>query len=245
MHLIVTGIKGLQGGADLQRLFLRHFQVCGDELCHPVHVLITHAHSAAHIAHGGADGRSVDAAAAEEAAAGDEPNAAAHAGEIVVDGVRHTVSSILTGEALNEMSMTTERDVCKLCQNHCKLTITTFSDGSRFVTGNRCERGGDAKKKRSDRPNLYDYKYKRCFAYRRLTDKNATRGEIGIPRARNMYENYPFWFTLLTSLGFKVMISGRSSHELFETGIESIASENICYPAKLVHGHIKWLFFFV
>lgn len=192
-------------------------------------------------AHVGADGRSVDAAAAEESAAGDEPNAAAHAGEIVVDGVRHTVSSILTGEALNEMSMTTERDVCKLCQNHCKLTITTFSDGSRFVTGNRCERGGDAKKKRSDRPNLYDYKHKRCFAYRRLTDKNATRGEIGIPRALNMYENYPFWFTLLTSLGFKVMISGRSSHELFETGIESIASENICYPAKLVHGHIKWL----
>ena len=192
-------------------------------------------------AHVGADGCSVDAAAAEESAAGDEPNAAAHAGEIVVDGVRHTVSSILTGEALNEMSMTTERDVCKLCQNHCKLTITTFSDGSRFVTGNRCERGGDAKKKRSDRPNLYDYKYKRCFAYRRLTDKNATRGEIGIPRALNMYENYPFWFTLLTSLGFKVMISGRSSHELFETGIESIASENICYPAKLVHGHIKWL----
>ena len=192
-------------------------------------------------AHVGADGRSVDAAAAEESAAGDEPNAAAHAGEIVVDGVRHTVSSILTGEALNEMSMTTERDVCKLCQNHCKLTITTFSDGSRFVTGNRCERGGDAKKKRSDRPNLYDYKYKRCFAYRRLTDKNATRGEIGIPRALNMYENYPFWFTLLTSLGFKVMISCRSSHELFETGIESIASENICYPAKLVHGHIKWL----
>ena len=192
-------------------------------------------------AHVGADGRSVDAAAAEESAAGDEPNAAAHAGEIVVDGVRHTVSSILTGEALNEMSMTTERDVCKLCQNHCKLTITTFSDGSRFVTGNRCERGGDSKKKRSDRPNLYDYKYKRCFAYRRLTDKNATRGEIGIPRALNMYENYPFWFTLLTSLGFKVMISGRSSHELFETGIESIASENICYPAKLVHGHIKWL----
>ena len=117
---------------------------------------------------------------------------------VVVDGVAHTASSILTGEALDNMSMTTERDVCKLCQNHCKLTITTFSDGSRFVTGNRCERGGDAKKKRSDRPNLYDYKYKRCFAYRRLTDKNATRGEIGIPRALNMYENYPFWFTLLT-----------------------------------------------
>ena len=161
--------------------------------------------------------------------------------EAVIAGVCHTASNILSGEELDNLSMTSERDVCKLCQNHCKLTITTFQDGSRYVTGNRCERGGDAKKKRSDRPNLYDYKYKRCFAYRRLTGKNATRGEIGIPRVLNMYENYPFWFTLLTSLGFKVMISGRSSHELFETGIESIASENICYPAKLVHGHIKWL----
>jgi predicted CoA-substrate-specific enzyme activase len=153
----------------------------------------------------------------------------------------HTLSSILSGEALDKLSMTSERDVCKLCQNRCKLTITTFQDGSRYVTGNRCERGGDAKKQRSDRPNLYDYKYKRCFAYRRLTDKKAYRGSIGIPRVLNMYENYPFWFTLLTSLGFKVMISGRSTHELFESGIESIASENICYPAKLVHGHIKWL----
>ena len=172
----------------------------------------------------------------------DDGDADADGGKTVdIDGVTHTASSIVSGSDLDNLSMTTERDVCKLCQNHCKLTITTFQDGSRYVTGNRCERGGDSKKQRSDRPNLYDYKYKRCFAYRRLTDKAATRGEIGIPRALNMYENYPFWFTLLTTLGFKVMISGRSSHELFETGIESIASENICYPAKLVHGHIKWL----
>lgn len=172
-----------------------------------------------------------------------EPDDAANTGikQIVIDGVTHTASNIISGEDLDHLSMTSERDVCKLCQNHCKLTITTFQDGSRYVTGNRCERGGDSKKQRSDRPNLYDYKYKRCFAYRRLTDKKATRGEIGIPRVLNMYENYPFWFTLLTSLGFKVMISGRSSHELFETDIESIASENICYPAKLVHGHVKWL----
>ena len=173
----------------------------------------------------------------------DDGDSAATEGAKTVDiaGVTHTASSIVSGSDLDNLSMTSERDVCKLCQNHCKLTITTFQDGSRYVTGNRCERGGDSKKQRSDRPNLYDYKYKRCFAYRRLTDKKATRGEIGIPRVLNMYENYPFWFTLLTSLGFKVMISGRSSHELFETGIESIASENICYPAKLVHGHIKWL----
>ena len=137
--------------------------------------------------------------------AGSDDVSAEHDHEVVIDGVHHTASNILSGDDLDNMSMTSERDVCKLCQNHCKLTITTFADGSRYVTGNRCERGGDAKKKRSGRPNLYDYKYKRCFAYRRLTDKKATRGEIGIPRVLNMYENYPFWFTLLTSLGFKVI----------------------------------------
>ena len=150
-------------------------------------------------------------------------------------------SSILTGEALDHLSMTTERDICKLCQNHCKLTITTFEDGTRYVTGNRCERGGDRNKKKSTLPNLYDYKYKRAFGYRRLTEKAASRGDIGIPRVLNMYENYPFWFTLLTKLGFRVMISKRSSHEVFEKGIDTIASENICYPAKMVHGHIRTL----
>ena len=153
----------------------------------------------------------------------------------------HVVSSILAGDQLDNLSMTTTHDVCKLCQNHCKLTITEFEDGGRYVTGNRCERGGDKNRKRSDRPNLYDFKYKRAFAYRRLTPDKATRGDIGIPRVLNMYEDYPFWFTLLTSLGFRVMISGRSNHELFESGMESIASENICYPAKLVHGHIRSL----
>ena len=153
----------------------------------------------------------------------------------------HVVSSILAGEQLDNLSMTTTHDVCKLCQNHCKLTITEFEDGGRYVTGNRCERGGDKNRRRSDRPNLYDFKYKRAFAYRRLTPDKATRGDIGIPRVLNMYEDYPFWFTLLTSLGFRVMISGRSNHELFESGMESIASENICYPAKLVHGHIHSL----
>ena len=153
----------------------------------------------------------------------------------------HVVSSILAGDDLDNLSMTTTHDVCKLCQNHCKLTITEFEDGGRYVTGNRCERGGDKNRKRSDRPNLYDFKYKRAFAYRRLTPDKATRGDIGVPRVLNMYEDYPFWFTLLTSLGFRVMISGRSNHELFESGMESIASENICYPAKLVHGHIHSL----
>ncbi|BDR53359.1 activase [Bombiscardovia nodaiensis] len=156
-------------------------------------------------------------------------------------GEAKSSSTLLAGQELDHLSMHSSRDVCKLCQNHCQLTITEFEDGTRYVTGNRCERGGDKSKQRSDRPNLYDFKYKRAFAYRRLTPEKATRGDIGIPRVLNMYEDYPFWFTLLTSLGFRVMISGRSNHELFEEGMESIASENICYPAKLVHGHVKSL----
>ncbi len=144
---------------------------------------------------------------------------------------------------LDGFTVTSAQRTCQLCQNHCKLTITNFDDGARHVSGNRCERGAslDAKPKKSEIPNLYDYKYKRVFGYRRLTDAKATRGEIGIPRALGIYEDYPLWFTILTELGFKVVISGRSSHELFETGMESIPSENVCYPAKLAHGHIEWL----
>ncbi len=151
--------------------------------------------------------------------------------------------SAMMSRDLEGFSVESSQRICKLCQNHCKLTITTFDDGSRQVSGNRCERGAslDAKPRKSEIPNLYDYKYKRMFAYRRLTDKKVTRGEIGIPRALGMNEDYPLWFTIFTQLGFKVLISGRSNHDLFESGMESIASENVCYPAKLAHGHIEWL----
>ncbi|GAA2180019.1 acyl-CoA dehydratase activase-related protein [Brooklawnia cerclae] len=144
---------------------------------------------------------------------------------------------------LDGFEVTSSQRTCQLCQNHCKLTITNFDDGSRHVSGNRCERGAslDVRPKKSEVPNLYDYKYKRIFGYRRLKDSDATRGEIGIPRALGMYEDYPLWFTILTKLGFKVVVSGRSSHELFASGMESIPSENVCYPAKLAHGHVEWL----
>ena len=156
------------------------------------------------------------------------------------DGVPGT---LMTLAELSRFSLTTETAVCKLCQNHCKLTITTFNDGQRHVSGNRCERGAtqERRAKKSDMPNLYDYKYRRTFAYRRLRQGQDTRGEIGIPRVLGMYENYPLWFTILTQLGFRVMISGRSNHELFESGMDSIPSENVCYPAKLAHGHVEWL----
>ena len=152
-------------------------------------------------------------------------------------------STLMTLAELSRFSLTTETSVCKLCQNHCKLTITTFGDGQRHVSGNRCERGAtqERRAKKSDMPNLYDYKYRRTFAYRRLRRGQDTRGEIGVPRVLGMYENYPLWFTILTQLGFRVMISGRSNHELFESGMDSIPSENVCYPAKLAHGHVKSL----
>ena len=156
------------------------------------------------------------------------------------DGVPGT---LMTLAELSRFSLTTETAVCKLCQNHCKLTITTFNDGQRHVSGNRCERGAtqERRAKKSDMPNLYDYKYRRTFAYRRLRQGQDTRGEIGIPRVLGMYENYPLWFTILTQLGFRVIISGRSNHELFESGMDSIPSENVCYPAKLAHGHVQFL----
>lgn len=150
-------------------------------------------------------------------------------------------SSLITLEGLEGFSVESSSKTCRLCQNHCQMTISTFSNGARHVSGNRCERGESLERlpTKSELPNLYDWKYKRIFGYRRLTEAKAHRGDIGIPRVLNMYENYPFWFTLLTALGFRVMVSGRSSHDLFERGMESIPSENVCYPAKLVHGHIE------
>ena len=152
------------------------------------------------------------------------------------------VSAFMTRD-LDAFAVESAQRTCQLCQNHCKLTITTFEDGVRNVSGNRCDRGAslEARPKKSSVPNLYDDKYARIFGYRRLTDEAATRGAIGIPRALSMYEDYPLWFTILTALNFKVVISGRSSHDLFETGMESIPAENVCYPAKLAHGHVEWL----
>ncbi|MDR0990889.1 MAG: acyl-CoA dehydratase activase-related protein [Propionibacteriaceae bacterium] len=148
---------------------------------------------------------------------------------------------LLSIPQLGQITVDTQMSQCQLCQNHCQCTISQFGNGERHVSGNRCERGADPAKEKSTLPNLFDFTYKRLFRYRRLTAKEGTRGDIGLPRALNMYENYPLWFTILSQLKFRVVISPRSSHALFERGMESIASENVCYPAKLVHGHIEAL----
>ena len=146
--------------------------------------------------------------------------------------------SLISSENLADFTVDTELTHCKLCTNHCQLTISSFSNGERFVSGNRCERGAGVNSSTADLPDLFDYKYKRLFKYKPLSIEAARRGTLGLPRALNMYENYPFWFTLLTSLGFRVIISGQSNHKLFEKGMDSIPSESVCYPAKLAHGHI-------
>lgn len=141
-------------------------------------------------------------------------------------------------------SFTAEKEFthCGLCENNCMMTVTLFSDGRQFITGNRCERGARIKIKREDKKvNLVDYKYRRLFKYRPLRKKDAVRGEIGIPRVLNMYENYPLWHTLFSDLGFRVKLSPRSNKELYEQGMETIPSDTACYPAKIAHGHIQAL----
>lgn len=153
-------------------------------------------------------------------------------------------SSILNEEELSDISVESSVTRCKGCSNKCLLTINKFSETEIFVSGNRCEVGEaiytHSKVKRDkDVINLYKYKYDRLFSYKSLDEKDAKRGKIGVPRVLNMYENYPFWHTFLTKLGFSVVLSGKSSKKIFEKGISSIASDTVCYPAKLVHGHIE------
>jgi predicted CoA-substrate-specific enzyme activase len=150
----------------------------------------------------------------------------------------HGPGRLRTDTELEQLAMETELKVCGLCQNQCRRTISTFTGGTRYISGNRCDRGGDAQKPKQALPNLVEYKYRRLFGYRRLTAAQAVRGDLGIPRALNLYENYPFWFTVLSALKYRVILSSRSDRDTLAKGMESIVSENICYPAKLVHGHV-------
>ncbi len=111
-----------------------------------------------------------------------------------------------------------------------------------FWTGNRCERGAGKENKTKDLPNLYAYKLKRLFGYQPLAESAAPRGHVALPRVLNLYEDYPFWFTFFTKLGYRVVLSPMSTKELFtRRGMDTISSDTACYPAKLVHGHIKTL----
>ena len=150
-------------------------------------------------------------------------------------------TTLLSKEELDKFSCHSEIRYCQKCTNHCMLTVSIFNDGSEFISGNRCERGANIPVSSKKLPNLFDYKYRRVFNYRSLSQEQASRGTVGIPRVLNMYENYPFWHTFFTKLGFRVVLSPRSSKNIYEKGIESIPSESVCYPAKLSHWHIEAL----
>ena len=147
-------------------------------------------------------------------------------------------SSILKSDEIDKLEVQTSHVRCGICENHCLLTINKFNDGSKYISGNRCERGAGITQKKTELPNLIKYKYERLFSYIPLKEECAKRGTIGIPRVLNMYEDYPFWFTFLTNLGFRVVLSEKSNRKTYEKGIESMPSESVCYPAKLSHGHI-------
>ena len=152
----------------------------------------------------------------------------------------HVASTVLSKAELQDLKVSTSIRHCGLCTNNCLLTVNTFNDGRSFITGNRCERGaaGSSGKKQKPLPNMYKVKYNRLFHHYKPLE-NAPRGTIGIPRVLNMYEDYPFWFTFFTQLGYRVVLSDPSSKTLFEKAMDTVPSDSACYPAKLVHGHIE------
>ncbi|MGL4607187.1 MAG: acyl-CoA dehydratase activase-related protein [Eubacteriaceae bacterium] len=151
------------------------------------------------------------------------------------------LSTLATQEELYNFDVKVNHKRCGGCSNNCLLTVNRFNDGSSHITGNRCEIGEGHKKNEDNLPNLYQYKYQRIFDYQSLEINEAPRGEIGIPRVLNIYENYPFWHTFFTSLGFRVLLSPESNRKIYELGMEGIPSESVCYPAKLAHGHVQSL----
>ncbi|MDR1966626.1 MAG: acyl-CoA dehydratase activase, partial [Synergistaceae bacterium] len=149
-------------------------------------------------------------------------------------------SALIGRAALKSMRAATGTSRCGGCGNRCILTKTRFDDGRSYVSGNRCERGAGraiAAGGRDAPPNVFERKYKRLFdALEPLPLEGAPRGVIGIPRALNMYENYPFWFAFFTALGFRVELSRERPDD--SLGIDTIPSQTVCYPAKLVHRHL-------
>jgi len=147
-------------------------------------------------------------------------------------------SSLIDEQSLAKLECKTTKTRCGLCSNNCLITVNRFQNGARYITGNRCERGAGKTPSKDGLPNLYQEKLDRLFCYEPLPEKEAPRGRIGLPRVLNIYEDYPFWFTFFTELGFRVELSSPSSKNVFEKGIETIPSESVCYPAKMAHGHV-------
>ncbi len=150
-------------------------------------------------------------------------------------------TKMLSLDEIQSLTYTSQSIRCGGCSNNCLLTVNKFSGGRRHITGNRCEKGAGNNGSVQNVPNMFEYKRERLFNYEPLSENEALRGTVGIPRVLNMYENYPFWATFFKELRFRVILSPFSSRRLYELGMESIPSESECYPAKLAHGHVECL----
>ena len=128
---------------------------------------------------------------------------------------------------------------CRGCENRCAVTSIWFPGGRPYYTGNRCERHFSSSG-RTHRvgENLFTLRLKLLFDRPLVPENGKPRLCFGIPRALNMYENFPFWSTLLTACGFQVVLSAPSDMALFEKGIATVMSDSLCFPGQLVHGHI-------
>ncbi len=143
---------------------------------------------------------------------------------------------------LNEFSFKTYSRTCQFCGNHCELTINHFSNGEELIAGNRCERPLNKDKKNIDSPNSYLYKQQLITNLKKEQLKGSfPNGTVGMPLGLNVYEMYPFWTAFWNHLGYRVLLSPFGSKQLFTRGQYTIPSDTICYPAKLIHGHIEWL----
>ena len=148
-------------------------------------------------------------------------------------------SALLDAKSLEGFTHTARPVTCNLCTNHCSLTVNSFDGGRRFISGNRCSR--PLGKEKAELPDLYRYKYQKLRAMEGKGFGNGSRGRIGLPFGLNMYENLPFWFELFTRLNFAVVLSPESSRKLYIKGQRTIPSDTVCYPAKLLHGHVEAL----
>ncbi len=148
-------------------------------------------------------------------------------------------SALLSPQTLERFTHTARPATCGLCTNHCSLTVNSFDGGRRFLSGNRCSRPLGEEPQRQ--PDLMRYKYEKLRALQGNGDGDGSRGRIGIPFGLNMYENLPFWFTFFTRLNFEVVLSPESSRRLYLKGQRTIPSDTVCYPAKLLHGHVEAL----
>ena len=146
-------------------------------------------------------------------------------------------STILDKQKLGEFTHEIRSVNCNGCSNHCRLTVNTFSDGRRFIAGNRCEKPV-TKKSPDESMNIYQYKLRLLQSFE---PKPGSRGKIGIPLGLNMFELLPFWHTFLTRLRFEVVTPPFSNRKLYLSGQHTIPSDTVCFPAKLMHGHIQWL----